>query len=249
MRTRDQEEFQRKKIMLMEKCYDCYAENGLASVGIRKLAESCGCSSAVLYIYFRDLDDLIVQSTAYCMKKVEDDFMAKAPTDPQDLMRFIDEIPYWTARQHGKKYRLMYQVYTHPKYIRYGKQFFEGVNRRYTEYAKSLEPKLGIPYTTITPLIFILIQTCVHYAMFEDECYLQSQLEALARDVAQMRADLKQAGKKRGLSVSPPSLETALSVLIWLALILLGTLVGMVVLRTIWSGLAALWSAVRTLIP
>ena len=77
----------------------------------------------------------------------------------------------------------------------------------------------------------------------------QSQLEALTRDVAQMRAELKQAGKKKELSVSPPSLETALSVLIWLALILLGTLVGMVVLRTIWSGLAALWSAMRTLIP
>ena len=77
----------------------------------------------------------------------------------------------------------------------------------------------------------------------------QAQLEALARDVAQMRAELKQAGKKKELSVSPPSLETALSVLIWLALILLGTLVGMVVLRTVWSGLAALWSAVRTLIP
>ena len=77
----------------------------------------------------------------------------------------------------------------------------------------------------------------------------QAHLEALARDVAQMRAELKQAGKKKGLSVSLPSLETALSVLIWLALILLGTMVGMVVLRTIWSGLAALWSAVRKLIP
>ena len=77
----------------------------------------------------------------------------------------------------------------------------------------------------------------------------QAQLEALAGDVAQMRAELKQAGKKKGLSVSLPSLETVLSVLIWLALILLGTLVGMVVLRTIWSGLAALWSAIRTLIP
>lgn len=77
----------------------------------------------------------------------------------------------------------------------------------------------------------------------------QAQLEALARDVAQMRAELKQAGKKKEFSVSPPILKTALSVLIWLALILLGTLVGMVVLRTIWSGLAALWSAVRTLIP
>ena len=77
----------------------------------------------------------------------------------------------------------------------------------------------------------------------------QSQLEALTRDVAQMRAELKRAGKKKEFSVSLPSLETALSVLIWLALILLGTLVGMVVLRTIWSGLAALWSAVRMLIP
>ena len=77
----------------------------------------------------------------------------------------------------------------------------------------------------------------------------QAQLEALARDVAQLRAELKQAGKKREISISPPSLETAFSVLIWLILILLGTLVGMVALQTIWSGLSALWSAVRILIP
>ena len=77
----------------------------------------------------------------------------------------------------------------------------------------------------------------------------QAQLEALARDVAQIQAALKQAGRKREISISPPSLETALSVLIWLILILLGTLVGMVALQTIWSGLSALWSAVRILIP
>ena len=77
----------------------------------------------------------------------------------------------------------------------------------------------------------------------------QAQLEALARDVAQMRAELKQAGKKRELSISPPSLRTALSVSIWLALILLATMVGMVVLQTIWSGLAALWKVVRLLFP
>ena len=77
----------------------------------------------------------------------------------------------------------------------------------------------------------------------------QVQLEALTRDVAQIRETLQQAGRKREISISPPSLETALSVLIWLILILLGTMVGMVVLQTIWSGLSALWSAVRILIP
>ena len=77
----------------------------------------------------------------------------------------------------------------------------------------------------------------------------QAQMEALTRDVAQIQATLKQAGKKKEISISPPSLETAFSVLIWLILIFVGTMVGMVALQTIWSGLAALWSAVRILIP
>lgn len=133
----------------------------------------------MLYTYFENLDDLIIQSTEYCMSKVEDDFMAKSPADVEDLWRFIDEIPYWTAEKHGKKYRLMYQVYTHPKYRQYGQKFFAGVDQRYTEYAKSLEDKLGIPYQKLTPLIFILIRACVHYALFEDEFYLKSQIEVL----------------------------------------------------------------------
>ena len=179
MRTTNEEARRAKKIEIMEKCFDCYAENGFSSVGIKAIAKACDSSVATLYLYFDNLDDLIVQSTEYCMSKVEDEFMAKAPTDVEDLWRFIDEIPYWTAKKHGKKYRLMYQVYAHPKYIEYGKKFFAGVDERYTEYAKSLEPKLGIPYEKITPLIFILIRACVHYALFEDEFYLKSQIEVL----------------------------------------------------------------------
>lgn len=174
---------EQKKISIMEKCFECYAENGLTGTGIKMLAKACGCTPGNLYLYFKNLDELIIESTAYCMSKVEDDFMAKAPTDAKDVMRFIEEIPYWTAEKHGKKYRLMYQVYTHPKYIEYGKKFFEGVNERYTEYAKRLEPKIGIPYTVTTPLIFIFIRACVHYAMFEDEYYLKSQIKILRHGV------------------------------------------------------------------
>lgn len=183
MRVRNEEQFQAKKIELMEKCYECYAENGLNSVGIRGLAKACNTNPSVLYTYFDDLDDLIVQSTAYCMSKVEDDFMKESPKSAEDVMRFIEEIPYWTARKHGKKYRLMYQVYTHPKYIEHGKRFFEGVNERYTEYAKQLEPKIGIPYNILTPLIFIFVRASVHYALFGDEYYMKSQMEVLRQSV------------------------------------------------------------------
>ena len=184
MAQKNDDRHDKKKTEYMEKCFECYAENGLTGTGIKALANACGCTPANLYLYFDNLDDLIIQSTAYCMSKVEEDFMKKAPSDPKDAMRFIEEVPYWTAREHGKKYRLMYQVYTHPKYIEYGKKFFVGVNERYTEYAKILEPKIGIPYTIITPLIFTFVRACVHYAMFEDEYYLKSQMEVLKQGVA-----------------------------------------------------------------
>lgn len=179
MRTVNEKARRNKKIQLMETCFDCYAENGLSSVGVKALADACDCNVATFYNYFDNLDDLIVQSVEHVMTKVEDDFMAKAPQNPEDLWKFVDEIPYWTAEKHGKKYRLMYQVYTHPKYREYGKRFFEGVDKRYTEYAKSLEGKLGIPYDRLTPLIFILIRACVHYALFEDEWYLKAQISVL----------------------------------------------------------------------
>ena len=168
-----------KKKEIMEKCYECYCENGLRDTGIKELGKYCGMTSANLYAYFDNVDDLIVQSTAYCMSKVEDEFMALAPENPQDILRFIKEIPYWTAKNHGKKYRLMYQVYTHPKYIEHGKKFFAGVNERYTEYARQLSPKLGLPADILLGFIFIFVRAAVHYAMFEDEYYLKIQMKAL----------------------------------------------------------------------
>lgn len=184
MRTVNEKAREARKVEIMEKCFACYCDKGLNGVGIKAIAKACDINSATLYQYFDNLDDLIVKSTAYCMEKVEDDFMELAPTDPEDILRFVKEVPYWTAKKHGKKYRLMYQVYTHPKYIEYGKEFFKGVNERYTEYAKILEPKIGIPYTVITPLIFIFVRASVHYALFEDEYYLKSQIEVLKQSVA-----------------------------------------------------------------
>lgn len=97
--------------------------------------------------------------------------------------------------------------------------------------------------------------TAAHTALLREvsnrrePCPAQAQMEALARDVAEIQRLLRQAGKKKEISISPPSLGTAMSVVVWLALILLGTMVAMVVLQVIWSGLAALWSVIKLLIP
>lgn len=183
-----------KKKEIMQKCFECYCDNGLRDTGIKELGKYCGMTSANLYAYFDNVDDLIVQSTAYCMAKVEDEFMTLAPENPQDILRFIDEVPYWTAEHHGKKYRLMYQVYTHPKYAEQGKRFVKGVSKRYTEYARELSPRLGIPVDILSGFIFIFVRAAVHFALFEDEYYMKMQMEALKLSVFSVIKNFKKEG-------------------------------------------------------
>lgn len=183
-RTRNRVEWNNKRNELMERCFLCYADHGLHGTGIKLLANYCGCTSANLYAYFNSVDDIIVSSTEYCMSRVENEFMQIAPSDASDLDRFLREVPYWTAREHGKKYRLMYQVYTHPKYHEYGKKFFEGVDERYTEYAREVAEKIGLPEKIVRPMIFVFVRACVHFALYEDEFYLQEQVRLLRECLA-----------------------------------------------------------------
>ena len=143
------------------------------------LSEACGVTNAALIYYFGSKDNIVIESTAHCMAKVEDDFMAKAPTSFEDIERFLREMPYLTANLHGAKYRFMYQVYASPKYRQQGKEFFKGVNARYHQYAVQLSGKLGMPVDFVQGMIYIFVRACVHYALFEDEEYLKLQLDAI----------------------------------------------------------------------
>ena len=134
--------------------------------------------------YFGSKDNIVIESTALCMAKVEDDFMVRAPQSFDDIERFLREMPYVTAELHGAKYRFMYQVYSSPKYIEHGREFFKGVNVRYRRYAEILSGKLGLPVDFIQGMIYIFVRACVHYAMFGDEEYLNLQLQTIRTSLA-----------------------------------------------------------------
>ena len=54
-----------------------------------------------------------------------------------------------------------------------------GVNLRYHKYAELLSGKLQMPVDYIQGMIYIFVRACVHYALFEDEEYLNLQLNAI----------------------------------------------------------------------
>ena len=173
---------------LLEICFDTFCRYGLEGTSLKMLAQACGVTNGALVYYFGTKDAIVIESTAYCMAKVEDDFMANAPTSFADIERFLREMPYLTARLHGAKYRFMYQVYASPRYREYGKEFFRGVNVRYGRYARMLCGKLGLPADVIQGMTYCFVRACVHYALFEDEDYLNLQLNAIRASLAAMAA-------------------------------------------------------------
>lgn len=168
-----------RRTAFLETCFDTFCEHGLENTSMKMLADACGVANGNLVYYFGTKDNIIIEATAHCMAKVEDDFMSQAPTSFADIERFLREMPYLTAKLHGAKYRFMYQVYASPKYRKYGKEFFKGVNIRYHNYAELLSGKLGMPTDFIQGMTYLFVRACVHYALFEDENYLQLQLNAI----------------------------------------------------------------------
>ena len=173
-----------RRTEFLELCFDTFCEYGLENTSMQVLADACGTATANLVYYFGTKDNLIIEVTAHGMAKVEDDFMAQAPTSFGDIERFLREMPYLTAKLHGAKYRFMYQVYASPKYREHGKAFFSGVNVRYRKYAEQLSPKLGLPVELVQGMTYLFVRACVHYALFEDEEYLQLQLGAIRAALA-----------------------------------------------------------------
>ena len=180
-----------RRTELLEICFDTFCKYGLENTGMKKLADACGITNGALIYYFESKDNLIIESTAYCMAKVEDDFMANAPTSFEDIERFLREMPYLTAKLHGAKYRFMYQVYASPKYREHGKEFFKGVNVRYHEYAVLLSQKLGMSADFIQGMTYLFVRACVHYALFEDDEYLNLQLNAIRTSLRPFAKEMK----------------------------------------------------------
>lgn len=183
MRTIQQNDNQERKTELLERCFNKLCEHGLENTSLKMLGEACGITNATMLYYFGSKDNIIIKATAYCMAKVEDDFMKRAPKDFADIERFLNEMPYVTAKLHGSKYRFMYQVYASPKYREFGKDFFKGVNVRYRKYAELLSGKLRMPVEFIQGMTYIFVRACVHYALFEDEEYLKLQLGAIRTSI------------------------------------------------------------------
>jgi len=185
----NEEKKQQKKIEIMEKSFAQYCETGLRDTGIKDLAKACGMTAPNFYSYFDNLDQLIIEATEHCMIKIENEILEKAPRTKEEITPFIEKIIVPSRDFHSKEYRFMYQVFTSPRFLDYGKAFRNRQFERYRRYSEDLEKVLDISWYLILHWILNLEQAIVQYALFENSTMYILQKISLEKMAISMLAN------------------------------------------------------------
>ena len=159
---------QKKKIEIMEKCFACYCEKGLRNTGIKDLAKACDMTAPNFYSYFDNLDQLIVECTQHGLIKIENEYFSKAPKTKEDIVPYIEEVSDFNRTLRSAEYRFIYQVYTSPEFVEYGKKHRANQLARFRSYSEELEKELNISWFFILSWIISFEQMLIQYALFEN---------------------------------------------------------------------------------
>ena len=60
-----------RRTALLETCFDVFCQHGLENTGLKLLADACGVTNGALLYHFGSKDNIVIESTAHCMAKVE----------------------------------------------------------------------------------------------------------------------------------------------------------------------------------
>lgn len=170
---------QRRKECI-DSCFRAFVENGLENTGVQLLSKYCGFkTNQALYHYFNCKDQVVIECVDAALRTMEAEFMKKAPTSRADLLSYLQKFPKWAADNYENEFRLVYQVYTSPRYKEEGQKFFRGVPQRYDEYAHMVAKNLDVDFEMIRPMFYLYTTTMLHYILFRDDTYLKVEIDAL----------------------------------------------------------------------
>lgn len=172
-----------KKDAVMEACFRCYCQNGLSGTGMKALGKACGMSAGNLYTYFGSLDDLIVESTAFCMMQVEDKLRAYPISTLKGLSRFLQRLPRVMSQEYGDEFRLMLQVYGHPRFREAARAYGKESNAKNQLYFQQLSRQLSVPEEELTKVMMLAQEIALKYVLYEDKAQLERQTELLMRSI------------------------------------------------------------------
>lgn len=143
---------------ILGKCFEYLVKKGLEHASVKNLCEETGISSGSIYYWFKDRNEMILDSAKYGLGKVIDEMFNYALLNSDDMMfllnKFSDEV-----MKHKKELRFVYQVVMSEQYGDAMRKMSEKLKMNYDIYGQKLSEKMNIPYEKLKPYVYMFISS------------------------------------------------------------------------------------------
>lgn len=164
-----------KKEVILKNCFECIIKHGIEKVSIRTFSEATGMTLSSLYYWFKDKDEIILDSTEYGIKEIVDKLFEYAMENVQDVKKMCEEFPK-IVKKYENTLKAIFQIATSPQYGKKIIKLTDGFSGLYDIYAQKLSEQLSIPYDYTRQLVNLFISSIV-------DCVTWSEWEKLSMEI------------------------------------------------------------------
>jgi len=152
-----------KRDFIIEKCYECYVENGIEHTSTRSFCNAASLNINTLYYYFDSKEEILFECVNYGYKKLEH-ALFEAMDNGSVSEIFSKLLNVWTG--FSPEMRFLCQAVSSPAYEEQRQQQFSKVNYMYDRFGKELAQRFGCPHKVISPYIHEILTLMSYYSLW-----------------------------------------------------------------------------------
>lgn len=164
------------KIEILEKCFNYLCDYGLEQVSIRKLCDRTNMGAGSIYYWFKNKDEVILDTTEYGINNLIDELTDFAFERIDDISLLCEEFPKM-IEQRINRLKVIIRVATSPMYCDSLNLYSKTFTYKYDSYARKLSQKINLPYNTIRVLVDNFVSITIDCIIWEDWGKYKRQLE------------------------------------------------------------------------
>lgn len=167
-----------KKDIVLEKCFNCMAQKGIEGISVKDFSKSTGMSASSLYYWFKDKDEIVLDSVRWGLDKNVNaifDYAFKHTDDLSELSKGIMNI----AQEQKLEFRLIFQIATSPQYGEKIRQLADELDNLYLKYTEVLASKLNIDADELYPYVNLVVSVFIDCVIWEDWAKLEREMNII----------------------------------------------------------------------
>lgn len=166
------------KIEIMDKCFAYLVRKGLDKASIKNLCQETGISSGSIYYWFKDKDEVILETSEYGLNMIAERLYSYAYTHIQNIKEVINGFPY-ELMKYKNELRFIYQVTMSNQYGDKMRLAADKLNLIYDAFSIKLAEKLNCTYEQCQPFVYLFISTVLDYIVWDDQRKIEKELNAI----------------------------------------------------------------------